>query len=132
MQLGLSGGGFLWKKDCLIPWEYLGGRGNAVRWNRESPSRVELAPGRAYCVNCTFNICDFLPLAATGRICLESAGASLESPPLCFSIRCAGGEAVTLQYSTLLLPGSASAIAFRLRSRTTLCVEQAQLNIVEL
>ena len=132
MQLGLAGCGFLWKNECLIPWEYLGGRGKAVRWKEEAPALAELAPGKAYSISCIFNIRDFLPTAASGSICLECAGASRQPPPLCFSIRCAGGEAVTLQYSALLLPDSASTISFRLRSRTPLCVEQAELNIVEL
>ena len=132
MQLGLSGCGYLWKNERLIPWEYLDGRGNAVRWEGESPALVDLEPGRAYFVSCIFNIRDFLPTEASGSICLESAGTSREPPSLCFSIRCAGGEPVTLQYSALLLPESASAISFRLRSRTPLCVEQAELSIVEI
>ena len=132
MQLRLSGDGFLWKKGCLIPWEYLGGRGNAVRWSAEDPSQVELDPGQAYSVNCTFIIRDFQPVAASGCIRLECAGTSRELLPLCFSIRCACGEAVTLPYATLLLPGSASAISFRLHSKPPVWVEQAELNIVEL
>lgn len=132
MQLRLSGCGFLWKKECLIPWEYLGSRGNAVRWSWETPSMVELDPGKTYSVSCMFNIRDFLPAAASGHICLESSDTSREPLPLCFSICCAGGEAVTLQYSTLLLPDSISTISFRLRSRPPLWVEQAELNIVEL
>lgn len=132
MQLGLPGCGFLWKNECLIPWERLDGRGGAIRWDGKSPALAELAPGKTYSVSCVFNIRDFLPTEASGSICLESAGASREPPPLRFSIRCAGGEPATLQYSALLLPESASAISFRLRSRTPLCVEQAELNIVEL
>ena len=132
MQLGLSGNGFLWKNECLIPWEYLGRRGSSLRWSGESPALVELDPGKAYSINCTFNIRDILPMAASGRICLENAGTSREPLPLCFSIRCASGEPVTLQYSTLLLPDRVSTVSLRLRSRTPLCVEQAELNIVEL
>lgn len=132
MQLRLSGSGFLWKKKCLIPWEYLGGRGNAVRWSWENPSMVELDPGKTYSVSCMFTIRDFLPTATSGHICLEGSDASRELLPLCFCACCAGGEAVTLQYSTLLLPGSTSSISFRLCSRPPLWVEQAELNIAEL
>ena len=132
MQLGLFGDGFLWKTGCPIQWEYLGGRGDAVRWSMEAPSRVELDPDRAWSVNGTFLIRDFSPTAASGCIVLEGTGASREAPPLCFSIRCAGGEAVTLPYSTVFLPDSASAISFRLRSKCPVWVEQAELNIVEL
>ena len=132
MQLRLSGNGFLWKTGCPIPWEYQGGRGDAVRWCMEAPSRVELDPGRAWSVSCTFLIRDFQPGLASGCIRLESSGTALELLPLCFSIRCACGEAVTLPYSTLLLPGRTSAVSFRLRSKSPLWVEQAELNIVEL
>lgn len=132
MQLRLSGDGFLWKKECPVPWEYLGGRGNAVRWSMENPSLVKLDPGNAYSVNCTFLIRDFQPAVASGCIHLESTGTSRELLPLCFSICCAGGEAVTLPYATMLLPGSASAISFRLHSKSPIWVEQAELNIVEL
>ena len=131
MQLRLSGEGFLWKKGCLIPWEYLGGRGNAIRWSAENPSLVELDPDKAWSVNCTFIIRDFQPAAASGCIRLESTGTPREQLPLCFSIRCACGEAVTLPYSTLL-SGGASTISFRLCSRPPVWVEQAELNIVEL
>ena len=132
MQLGLSGDGFLWKTGCPIQWKYLGGRGSAVRWSIETPSLVELDPGRAWAVNCTFLVRDFAPTAVSGCIELERACASGEALPLCFTLRCAGGEAVTLPYSTLLLPGSASAVSFRLRSGCPVWVEQAELNIVEL
>ena len=131
MQLRLSGDGFLWQTGCPIPWEYRGGLGNAVRWRMENPSQVELDPSRAWSVSCTFLVRDFQPGLASGCIRLEADGASHE-PPLCFSIRCACGEAVTLPYSTLLLPDSACAAAFRLCSKCPLWVEQAELNIVEL
>lgn len=132
MQLKLSEDGFLWKTGCPILWEYRGGRGDAVRWCMENPSQVELDPGRAWSVSCTFLVRDFQPAAASGCIHLEGTGTFGEFPPLCFSVRCACGEAVTLPYSMLLLPGSASAISFRLHSRSPLWVEQAELNIVEL
>ena len=130
MQLRLSGDGFLWQTGCPIPWEYRGGRGNAVRWRVEDPSQVELDPGRAWSVSCTFLVRDFQTKLASGCIRLE--GASQELPPLCFVLRCTCGEAVTLPYSTLLLPGGASAVSFRLRSKCPVWVEQAELNIVEL
>ena len=132
MQLRLSGDGFLWKTGCPIPWEYRGGRGDAVRWYMENPSRVELDPGRAWFVSCAFLVRDFQPAAASGCIRLESSGTSREHLPLCFDLRCACGEAVTLPYAALLLPCSASDISFRLHSRPPLWVEQAELNIVEL
>ena len=132
MQLRLFEDGFLWKKGCLIPWKYLGGRGNAVRWSMEAPARVELDPSRAYSVNCAFIVRDFMPRLASGCICMENEGASRDLLPLCFSIHCAGEDAVTLPYAALLLPGSASAISFRLRSSLPLWVEQAELNIVDL
>ena len=132
MQLKLPEDGFLWKKGCLIPWEYRGGCGNAVRWSMETPSLVELDSGKAWSVSCAFIVRNFMPTAVSGCICLESANAPRDAQPLCFSIRCAGGEAVTLQYTATLLPGSTSAISFRLRSDLPLWVEQAELNIVEL
>ena len=132
MQLSLSGDGFLWQTGCLIPWEYRGGRGDGVRWYREDPAQVELDPGRAWLVSCTFLARDFSPKLASGCIRLESTGASQEPPPLCFDLRCACGGAVTLPYSTLLLPGGACAVAFRLCSKCPVWVEQAELNIVEL
>ena len=132
MQLRLSGDGFLWQTGCSIPWEYRGGRGDAVRWCMEAPSQVEPDPGRAWSVSCTFLVRDFAPTGAAGCIRLEGAGTSLEPLPLCFDLRCACGGAITLPYSTLLLPGGAAAIAFRLRSKSPVWVEQAQLNIAEL
>ena len=132
MQLRLPEDGFLWKTGCLIPWKYMGGRGSAVRWSMEAPSLVELDTSKAWSVNCTFIVRDFMPATASGRISLESADISREALPLCFSIHCACGEAVTLQYAAQLLPGGTPTVAFRLRSRLPLWVEQAQLNIVEL
>lgn len=132
IQLGLSEDGFLWKTGCPIPWEYRGGRGNAARWCMETPSRVELDPNMAWLVSCTFLVRDFRPELASGCIRLESTGTSQELPPLCFSLRCACGDAVTLPYSTLLLPGSACAVSFHLRSKSPLWVEQAQLNITQI
>ena len=130
MQLGLSGNCFVWKNEGRIPWKYLGGRGGSLRWSREAPFLVELDPGRAYSVSCTFNLRS-LP-AAPGRICMKSTGSSQEPPPLYFtgSGTCAGPA--TLQYATLLLPGRASTVSFFLHAGADLCVEQAELNIVEL
>ena len=132
MQLRLPGDGFLWKTGCPIPWEYQEGRGSAVRWCMENPSCVELDPGRAWFVSCTFLVRDFQPAAASGCIRLECTGALREPPPLCFDLRCTCGEAVTLLYSTLLIPRGASAIVFRLRSKSPVWVEQAELSILEL
>ena len=132
MQLRLPEDGFLWKTGCLIPWKYMGGRGSAVRWSMEAPSLVELDTSKAWSVNCTFIVRDFMPTVVSGHICLEGADASRDLLPLCFSIHCAGGEAVTLPYAALLLPGRASAISFRLRADYPLWVEQAELNIMEL
>ena len=125
MLLHMSGGCLLWRNEGLIPWSCAGERGGAIRWSKENPARVELDPGRVYSVHCTFNLRE--APAGSGRIVLEGTGA----PPLRFSFRCASGEAVTLQYSTLLLPGSASGVSFRLRSGIPLRVEQAELSIVE-
>ena len=130
MQLKLPGDGLLWQPGCPLPWEYLGGHGDAAHWYMEAPSQVELAPGRAWFVSCTFLVRDFAPRLTSGCIRLE--GVSRELPPLCFDLRCACGGAVTLPYSTLLLPGAASDISFRLRSQCPVWVEQAELNIAEL
>ena len=130
LQLTLAGDGFLWQTGCPIPWEYRDGQGDGARWCVENPSQVELDPGRAWSVSCTFLVRDFAPRLTSGCIRLE--GASREPPPLCFDLSCACGEAVTLPYSTLLLPDRASAVSFRLRSKCPIWVEQAELNIVEL
>ena len=132
MQLQLPEDGFLWNNGCPIPWKCLGGRGSAVRWSVRNPSLVVLDPCKAYSVNCAFIVRDFMPTAASGHICLESADASRDLLPLCFSIHCAGGRAVTLPYAALLLPGSTSTVSFCLRADLPLWVEQAELNIVEL
>ena len=132
IQLRMSGDGFLWTQRCPILWEYLGGRGSAVRWSMEAPSQVELDPGKVWLISCMFLIRDFSPRPASGCVGLESVGASQETLPLCFSICCACGEAVTVPYSTLLLPDSASTVSFRLLSQCPVWVEQAELNIVEL
>ena len=130
IQLRSSRDGFLWKQGCPIQWENFGGCGDAVRWSMEAPCQVELCPGRAWAVSCMFVIRDFAPRLSSGHISLE--GTSLEAIPLCFNLRCACGEAVTLTYSTLLLPDSTSALSFCLRSCLPVWVEQAELNIVEL
>ena len=132
IQLNSFGDGFLWQTGCPIPWEYRGGQGDAVRWRVENPSLVELDSGRAWSVNCTFLLRDFQPKSSSGCIRLECTGTSRELPPLCFDLRCTCGEAVTLPYSTLLLPEKACAAAFRLCSKSPVWVEQAQLNITEL
>lgn len=131
MQFRLPGSGFLWENECLIPWEYSGGSGNAAHWMREAPSLVELDPGVAYYINCAFIIRGFLPPADCWHICLESAGMSRKPLPLYFSICHADGEAVMLR-SALLMPSGASNVSFRLSSGTALCVEQAELNIAQL
>ena len=126
MLLRLSGTCLLWRNEGLLPWKCAGGRGGAIRWSRETPSQVELDPGRAYSVSCAFKLAG-VP-AGSGCIVPEGAGTAL---PLCFSFRCAGTEPVTLGYTALLLPGSARTVAFRLRSGVPLRVEQAELSIVE-
>ena len=128
MKLELSEGGFLWKNDRLIPWQCRGKRGGAIRWSREDPALVQLDPGRAYLLSCTF----FLPTAASGQICLEGTGTPCQPLPLCFPIPCAGIENAMLQYSTLLLPDCPAAVSFRLCSKIAFCVRGAELNIVEL
>ena len=128
MKLSLPEDCFLWKNDRLIPWQCLGRRGSAVHWDREEPALVRLDPGRAYSLSCTF----FLPTVASGEICLEGTGTTRAPLPLCFPVRCAGGESAMLQYSTLLLPGGPSAVSFRLRSKIAFLVRGAELNIVEL
>ena len=132
MQLRLPEDGYLWNKGCLIPWSYSGGRGSAVHWGIEGPSVVVLDPCKAWSVNCTFIVRNFMPRLTSGHICLEGANASGDLLPLYFSIHCAGVEAITLPYDTLLLPGSTSTVSFRLRADLPLWVEQAELNIVEL
>ena len=132
LQLRLSGDGLLWKPGCPIPWEYQCRRGDAACWSMENPALVRLGPGRAWYVSCAFLVRDFRPTAASGCISIEGAGLSRDLMPLCFSICCADGEAVTLPYTALLMPDSASAISFRLRSRHPIWVEQAELNLVEL
>ena len=132
MQLRLPEDGFLWNRGCLIPWKYSGGRGSAVCWNIENPALVMLDPCKAWSVNCTFIIRDFMPRLTSGHICMEGANSSGDLLPLCFSLHCACGEAVTLPCAALLLPGSTSAVSFRLRADLPLWVEQAELNIVEL
>ena len=128
MKLSLSEDRFLWKNDRLIPWQCLGRRGGAVHWDREEPTLVRLDPGRAYSLSCTF----FLPTVASGEICLEGTGTCRASLPLCFPVRCAGGESAMLHYATLLLPGGPSAVSFRLHSKIAFLVRGAELNIVEL
>ena len=130
MRLSLSGNGFLWQTGCPISWEYRGGRSDGARWCVENPAQVELDPGRAWLVNCTFLVRDFAPTAASGCVRLE--GASREPTPLCFDLRCTCGEAVTLPYSTMILPGGARVVAFRLCSKCPVWVEQAELSIIEL
>ena len=127
MLLRLSGSCLLWKDGGLLPWKCAGGRGGAIRWSRETPSQLELDPGKAYSVHCAFKL-GGVP-AGSGCIVLEGAGAAA---PLCFSFRCAGKEPVTLEHTALLLPGSARTVSFRLRSGVPLRVEQAELSVVEI
>ena len=128
MRLELPGDCFLWKNDCLIPWQCRGKRGRAIRWRGEDPAVVHLDPGRAYALSCTF----FLPTAASGEISLEGAGAPRQPLPLCFPTPCAGIEDAMLQYSTLLLPECPTGVSFRLCSKIAFRVRGAELNIVEL
>lgn len=128
---------FLWKSGCPLEWACRCRLGGGVRWEEQRPGLVRLDPRRTYQISYTVNICDFLPLEASGRICLESAReGAYAPPPLWFSIRCHHGEPTTLQYTTLLLPCAQEAgtldISVRLHARSSLQVEQAELNIVEL
>lgn len=131
MQLGLCGSGFLWENECLIPWEYSVGSGNAVRWRKEAPSLVELDPRGAYYINCTFVIRGLLPPANFWHICLENAGTPGKALPLDFAVCRAEGETAMLR-SALLIPSGTSNVSLRLHSGTALLVEQAGLNIAEL
>ncbi len=128
---------FLWKSGCPLEWACRCRRGGGIRWEEHAPGVVRLDPRRAYQVSYTVNICDVFPLEASGRICLEGAREGLHAPPpLWFAIRCHHGEPTTLQYETLLLPCAREAgpleISVCLHARSTLRVEQAELNIAEL
>lgn len=125
---------FLWRGGCQLPWSCCLRQGHGIRWRKESPELIELDPDRGYAVSCQINLRDFLPVEASGRICLETGDAFPRQPPLFFSLRCAGGEKASLQYGTLLLPcgGSQAELSLRLCARGVLCVSQAVLNIQEL
>ena len=127
-------GDFLWRDGCQLPWARCFRQGTGVRWSGESPALVELEADRGYAVSVQLNLRDFLPVEVSGRICLETGDAFPRQPPFYFSLRCAGGEAATLQYDALLLPsgGKGAELSLRLRARGVLCVNQAVLNIVEL
>ena len=101
VQLTGPGGRFLWKNGCELPWELCWKQGRAIRWSAQDPAALELDPQRTYILNATFNVCDFLPTEASGRICLECSpeDALCQQPPLWFSLRCAVGEPATLQYT---------------------------------
>lgn len=126
--------GFLWRSGCQLPWSCCFRQGNGIRWREDCPALVELDASRGYAVTCQINLRDFLPVETGGRICLETGEAFPKQPPLAFSLRCAGGEAATLQYSALLLPcgGKRGELSLRLCARGVLCVSEAVLNIVEL
>ncbi len=136
MQLTGRCSPFLWKCGCPIEWTCRCRKGGGIRWSEQSPSLVRLDPRRTYLVSYTVNICDVLPVEASGRICVESTAGAYSPPPLWFSIRCLHREPLTLQYSTMLLPCAWETapleIGLYLHARSSLCVEQAELNIAEL
>ncbi len=136
MQLTGRCSPLLWKCGCPLEWKCRCRRGGSIHWSEKFPGLVQLDPRRTYLINCTVNICDVLPVEASGRICLESTQGAYSPPPLWFSIRCLHGEPLTLQYSTMFLPCARETAPLEaglyLHARSALRVEQAELNIAEL
>ena len=128
----------LWDPGCRLPWRQRSCTGKAVCWDGRTPAQIQLNPGSAYMVQYTLNVCTASPARGTGRILLRQSpcGVFTDALPVCFSMEHMACGLQTLQGAAVLHPrtggGREAVLSLTLDAKTSLRVEQAVMDIVEL
>ena len=122
-----------WKPGCRLPWRQCSRSGSSICWDRRVPAQIQLCPGKTYMIQYTLNVCTMSPGEGAGTICLRQSPCDGFAVPLCFSL---GHGIQTLQYVSVLHPCVNSRCALELslvlESKAPLCVERAEMDVVEL
>ena len=138
LQLSVQRERMIWKPDCRLPWRSCSCSGKDICWEGRTPVRVQLKPGKAYMVQYTLNACAVGPAEGTGAICLRQSpgGAFTDALPLRFSMECLTHGSQTLHQAVILHPhmngGGVSDLSLVLNAETSLCVERAVMDVIEL
>ncbi len=138
LQLAGQRTGLAWNRDCRLPWRQMVRRGDSLRWEEQSPSQIQLDPQKSYVVQYTLTVRAARSTEETGAILLRQApcGVFTEPLPLHFTIERCANRPQTLQFAAVLHPrmgcGGEAELSLVLEAPSTLCVERAVMNIMEL
>ena len=128
----------LWNLGCRLPWRQRSHLGKDIRWNKHTPTQIQLDLKHAYMVQFTLNVRAAVPAEGTGTILLHQSpcGAFTDTLPLRFSMERLACGSQTLQYAAVLYPrtdsGCEAGLSLLLDGGSPLCVERAMMDIVEL
>ena len=123
----------LWSPDSRLPWRMRSRSGKEICWDGHAPAQIQLNPGKIYTVQYTLNVSAAPP--AEGAILLRQSpcGVLTDALPLRFSIGC---QRQTLHYAAVLRPCASNRCSVELSlvldARTSVCVEQAIMDVIEL
>lgn len=136
--LQLAGQKMLWKPDTQLLWRQRSRSGRDICWDRSVPRQIRLAPGKTYVVQYTLNVCAMSPAGGTGIILLRQSpcGAFADTQPLCVPLERLSHGPRTLHHIAVLHPCTnnccAADLSLVLNAQVPLCVERAEMDIVEL
>ena len=128
----------LWKPDTQLLWRQRSRSGRDICWDRRTPGQIQLSPGKTYVVQYTLNVCAMSPAGGTGTILLRQSpcGAFADTKPLCFLLERLSHGPRTLHHVAVLHPCTsnccAAELSLVLNAQVPLCVERAEMDIVEL
>ena len=138
LQLAVRREGTLWNPDSRLTWRRRSQTGKAIRWDECASDRITLSPGKTYAVQYTLNVRAAAPAGGTGAISLKQSpcGMFTDALPLCFSMEDLLCGPQTLHMASVLHPGSncgcETSLSLVLNARSTLCVEGAVMDVIEL
>ena len=128
----------LWEPDSRLFWRQRSRSGQNICWDGCTPGQIQLNPGKSYVVQYTLNVCAISPAEGTGSIFLRQSpcGAFADTPPLCLTLGRLAHRLQTLHHVSVLHPCANSGcrvdLSLVLNAETPLCVERAEMDIVEL
>ena len=128
----------LWEPDSRLFWRQRSRSGQNICWDGCAPGQIQLNPGKSYVVQYTLNVCAISPAEGTGSIFLRQSpcGAFADTPPLCLTLGRLAHRLQTLHHVSVLHPCANSGcrvdLSLVLNAETPLCVERAEMDIVEL
>ena len=126
----------LWEPDSRLFWRQRSRSGQNICWDGCAPGQIHLNPGKSYVVQYTLNVCAISPAEGTGSIFLRQSpcGAFADTPPLCLTLGRLAHGPQTLHHVSVLHPRTNSGVdlSLVLNAKTPLCVERAEMDIVEL